>query len=273
VSTSLSHRRNTLASALRLLCLSALLIIVLAASARASLVVTIYSGTDYGDHATAIGWDPDYAENETYVPVPVTTTTTPYSVSVTASAGRSTATTTVSLTSSYLDWRILQARQAMGPYSEAYGQGIVVFSVSENTPYAFVGSYQSPESQTTILKATLYGGSGDALTQVFPTQLFSGNYQSNGEGTLTVGSPQFGSPAFTGSLTGELYSGKFYRFDYVASIVGSVPSYKDSEGSATGDLRLYFGSPTIPEPSTIIVWSLLGGLGITLGWWRRKKAA
>ena len=29
----------------------------------------------------------------------------------------------------------------------------------------------------------------------------------------------------------------------------------------------------IPEPSTFIIWSLLGALGITVGWWRRKRAA
>jgi len=31
--------------------------------------------------------------------------------------------------------------------------------------------------------------------------------------------------------------------------------------------------PAVPEPSTIIVWSLLGGLGLTVGWLRRKRAA
>jgi hypothetical protein len=29
----------------------------------------------------------------------------------------------------------------------------------------------------------------------------------------------------------------------------------------------------IPEPSTLIVWSLLGALGIGLAWWRRRRAA
>ena len=30
----------------------------------------------------------------------------------------------------------------------------------------------------------------------------------------------------------------------------------------------------IPEPSTLIIWSLLGAIGITIGWWsRRRKAA
>ena len=28
----------------------------------------------------------------------------------------------------------------------------------------------------------------------------------------------------------------------------------------------------IPEPSTLIIWSLLGGLAIAVGWWRRRKA-
>jgi fibro-slime domain-containing protein len=30
---------------------------------------------------------------------------------------------------------------------------------------------------------------------------------------------------------------------------------------------------TVPEPATIIIWSLLGALGMTIGWWRRRKAA
>ena len=30
---------------------------------------------------------------------------------------------------------------------------------------------------------------------------------------------------------------------------------------------------TIPEPNTLVIWSLLGTLAIGLGWWRRRKAA
>ncbi len=29
----------------------------------------------------------------------------------------------------------------------------------------------------------------------------------------------------------------------------------------------------IPEPSTLIIWSLLGALALTVGWWRRRRAA
>ena len=29
----------------------------------------------------------------------------------------------------------------------------------------------------------------------------------------------------------------------------------------------------VPEPATFIIWSLLGGFGIAMGWWRKRKAA
>jgi len=50
------------------------------------------------------------------------------------------------------------------------------------------------------------------------------------------------------------------------------------ELAAVGAINLPFPtlpSPdgTVPEPSTLIIWSLLGGLGITIGWRRRRKAA
>jgi hypothetical protein len=37
-----------------------------------------------------------------------------------------------------------------------------------------------------------------------------------------------------------------------------------------GTVHGYLLTP-IPEPSTFIIWSLLGALGITIGWWRRRK--
>ena len=33
------------------------------------------------------------------------------------------------------------------------------------------------------------------------------------------------------------------------------------------------GSATVPEPATMIVWSLLGGIGLAFGYWRRNRAA
>ena len=36
--------------------------------------------------------------------------------------------------------------------------------------------------------------------------------------------------------------------------------------------NLQFNSAGVPEPSALIVWSLLGTLGLGLGWWRTQKA-
>jgi len=37
--------------------------------------------------------------------------------------------------------------------------------------------------------------------------------------------------------------------------------------------RIYTVCPCVPEPSALIIWSLLGGLAVGAGWWRRRKAA
>ena len=58
-------------------------------------------------------------------------------------------------------------------------------------------------------------------------------------------------------------------------------SYRDAgvvepghSASEVGDVGFRVASVfAIPEPSTLIIWSLLGTLGIGLGWWRRKRAA
>jgi len=38
-------------------------------------------------------------------------------------------------------------------------------------------------------------------------------------------------------------------------------------------LQGFSGPRPIPEPATLIIWSLLGGLGVGLGWWRRRRLA
>jgi hypothetical protein len=53
-------------------------------------------------------------------------------------------------------------------------------------------------------------------------------------------------------------------------IGGGVTSSNDSNLFA---MKVEGDSPAVPEPATIIVWSLLGGCGIALGWQRRKRAA
>jgi hypothetical protein len=50
------------------------------------------------------------------------------------------------------------------------------------------------------------------------------------------------------------------------------PAYYSGVTTAYGFKTKFYGE--VPEPATVIVWSLLAGLGITVGWWwRRRKAA
>jgi len=39
----------------------------------------------------------------------------------------------------------------------------------------------------------------------------------------------------------------------------------------SGTVRIAGAPLVIPEPSTLFIWSLLAGLGIGLGWWRRRR--
>jgi len=46
---------------------------------------------------------------------------------------------------------------------------------------------------------------------------------------------------------------------------------------SAGDMKALYeqgiNANAVPEPCTLIVWSLLGASGVTLGWWRRRKRA
>ncbi|HUT92486.1 MAG TPA: PEP-CTERM sorting domain-containing protein [Thermoguttaceae bacterium] len=74
-----------------------------------------------------------------------------------------------------------------------------------------------------------------------------------------------GSPDF--SATGAPMEFGYYTFNWIPLVM---------EGLTVFDWGIDNFSVTVnpvPEPSTLIVWSLLATLGITVGWWRRKRAA
>ena len=39
------------------------------------------------------------------------------------------------------------------------------------------------------------------------------------------------------------------------------------------DVRFGSSQATVPEPSTLIIWSVLGGVGLAVNRWRKRKAA
>jgi MYXO-CTERM domain-containing protein len=62
-------------------------------------------------------------------------------------------------------------------------------------------------------------------------------------------------------------SGRFTLADGSHSI--TIFAVENPYGGGSGVLR----ASVVPEPSTLIIWSLLGALGIAVGWWRRRRRA
>ena len=62
----------------------------------------------------------------------------------------------------------------------------------------------------------------------------------------------------------KTFAGVTVRGDYLVTV---------SDWDTTGlDNVAIVAVDAIPEPTTLIIWSLLGTLAIAVGWWRRRKA-
>jgi hypothetical protein len=60
--------------------------------------------------------------------------------------------------------------------------------------------------------------------------------------------------------------------DAYLSSVTFISDTRDEPLDGYGFDEVYTGN-VIPEPSTFVIWSLLATFGVTLGWWRRRRAA
>jgi hypothetical protein len=84
--------------------------------------------------------------------------------------------------------------------------------------------------------------------------------QTNKTGNIT----NQGNPTYIGQ--DSLCCGGNRRFD---GLIDEVALYS----TALSDDRIlahFNAAAIVPEPSTLLIWSLLAGLGIGVGWWRRK---
>jgi hypothetical protein len=50
----------------------------------------------------------------------------------------------------------------------------------------------------------------------------------------------------------------------------NVGDFNEMQANFSGG---FYSTPPVPEPTTIVIWSLLGSLAIGIGWWRKRKAA
>ena len=77
----------------------------------------------------------------------------------------------------------------------------------------------------------------------------------------------FAAMAFDSS-SGVLYAGNDSAFFSVDPTTGTPTYIRNGVGPFAA---MAFGQAPVPEPTALIVWSLLGTLVITAGWWRRRK--
>ena len=65
------------------------------------------------------------------------------------------------------------------------------------------------------------------------------------------------------------FSQDFQYFKTVGT-PGVVTGWTDYDPEMDG---IAAAASPVPEPCTLIVWSLLGASGVGIGWWRRKRKA
>jgi hypothetical protein len=149
------------------------------------------------------------------------------------------------------------------------------------------GTYDLPIGTLTWTIDYTYGGTANAWD--YPNNWSAQLFTINASTTLSFG----GGPAGTISQTGQLASE--WDNDYLTLKEGtpstfSVPGYvivvtpqpisiygtnfDDNNPWVQPNTTIYasFDVTATPEPTTIIIWSLLGAIAITAGRWHRRKA-
>ncbi len=142
-----------------------------------------------------------------------------------------------------------------------YPGGDVYFTVDTTGIYTFTGSYS-------VSGGSISGNPGEAI---WNADISSPGYG----GTLAADllpSPATGSSTFTPrnvSLTANV----IYDW-HTVPVTLTDPGTSTATIAETFNLAAPQGSQgaTVPEPASLIVWSLLGCIGIGFRWWRNRKA-
>jgi hypothetical protein len=153
--------------------------------------------------------------------------------------------------------------------SMGLGQIDVRFVATVNETYQLSGSFTNSagaEGLSSFLEVVDTGQFAFLNTQF-----------SSSAAKFNLGETAGSSNVFQGSLTGTLLAGVTYQWQ---AKVSSEPSPTDSGATASGSVSLDIApaasplsSTTTPEPSSLIVWTLIGLSIGGAGWWRRRKLA
>jgi hypothetical protein len=126
-----------------------------------------------------------------------------------------------------------------------------------------------------------YSYDPDTLSQVVadtPGQSYElsfWRYISNGNPTVSLNVTWNGTSVFSELNPGASQYNQYQQFS--ATVVGTGSDTleficaNDPSETYLDDVSLT--STTVPEPTTLIVWSVLGGLGLAVARWRKRKAA
>jgi len=144
-------------------------------------------------------------------------------------------------------------------------------------------------SENLLISGTVPGGTSAPLLNGFRYQAITPATLASG-GTYIIGATQQLAPP-----TPDAWIAKATTFSQEPAVNYEAARYIQGDGlgdslhfpvnryvwPGSGDTAVYMigpnfqlgEGPVIPEPSTLIIWSVLGAIGTGLGWWRRRKAA
>ena len=151
--------------------------------------------------------------------------------------------------------------------SMAFGQINVRFVPTVNETYQLGGSFTNSAGAEGLSSFLQVVSSGQFV--------FLNTQFSSSAATFSLGNTAGSSNFLQGNLTGTLLAGVTYQWQ---AKVKSDPSPTDDGAIASGSVSLDITptaspltSTTTPEPSSLIVWTLIGLSIGGAGWWRRRK--
>ena len=136
-------------------------------------------------------------------------------------------------------------------------------------PVVNVGTFTLPiPVGESIVSATISGQWGNAIAGT------TARNELYVDGLLVADTDDYSPDPYSTPYTPWTYT--FTDFSVLQDGVASFDAVQTSEYNIRLDettLTVETQTGVIPEPGSIVVWSLLGALGTTVVWWRRRKPA